>query len=39
MLITIDTQVHGEPREKMPCPFDNVGMTGCHEVEGAWQAA
>jgi hypothetical protein len=26
---------YGDPREKMPCPIDDVQMIGCDGVEGA----
>ena len=35
LLIVIDSHEHGDPREKMPCPLDDVEMTGCDGVEGA----
>jgi enoyl-CoA hydratase/carnithine racemase len=35
LLITIDSHEHGDPREKMPCPLDDVEMTRCDGVEGA----
>jgi len=34
-LITIDSHEHGDPRKKMPCPLDDVEMTGRDGVEGA----
>jgi hypothetical protein len=35
LLNAIDSHEHGDPREKMPCPLDNVEMTGCDGAEGA----
>src|SRR5256884_4289653 len=35
LLIAVDSHEHGDPREKMPCPLDDVEMAGCNGVEGA----
>jgi hypothetical protein len=35
MPIAIDSHEHGDPREKMPGPLDDVEMTGCDRIEGA----
>ena len=35
MLLGVDSNEHGDPREKMPCPLDDVKMAGRDGVEGA----
>ena len=39
MLLSVDSNEHGEPREEMPCPFDDVDMTGRDGVESAGYTA
>jgi hypothetical protein len=35
LLIAVDGHEHGDPREKVPCPLDDVEMTGRDGVENA----
>ncbi len=35
LLFGVDSHEHGDPREKLPGPLDDVEVSGCYGVEGA----